>query len=333
MQKEVFKTKIGGQAVIEGIAMRGPEQTCLAVRLPDGSIHTELTATKKNPVGNIPILRGAVAMVISLAQGYKHLMKAADYAFPEEKKTEEGAAHITDAAAASETTRSNTKADSVSDETVGESDSAAEEKKTSWLGVAGGVLGGLLSIGLFVLLPTVLTGILSRFFQIDGYKSLIEGVLKIVIFVGYLFAVTRISDVRRVFEYHGAEHKTIACYEHRSELTVGNVRKYSRFHPRCGTSFLFIVLIISILIFSFVPWGSTLARVGLKILLLPLIMGISHEIIQYAGSHDNLLSRMLSAPGKWIQRLTAFEPSDDQIEIAIASLVAVLPDDENKAKW
>ncbi|MEG0913113.1 MAG: DUF1385 domain-containing protein [Oscillospiraceae bacterium] len=297
MQKERFKSKIGGQALIEGIAMRGPEQTCLAVRLPSGEIHTEMHNTPKNPVRNIPLVRGAVAMILSLKEGYKFLMKAADYAYPDEN-----------------------------DES--KMDEKAKKKKkneNSWLGVASGVLGGMLSIALFMVVPTVITGLLAKVLPIDGFKSVIEGALKIVVFILYLFLVTRMKEIHRVFEYHGAEHKTIACYEHGEEMTVENVRKYSRFHPRCGTSFLFIVIIISILIFTFIPWGSTIGRVGLKLLLLPLVMGISYEIIQYAGSHENLLCRFLSAPGLWVQRLTAFEPDDSEIEVAIASLMPVIP--------
>ncbi|MDO4566615.1 MAG: DUF1385 domain-containing protein [Oscillospiraceae bacterium] len=298
-KKECFKTKIGGQAVIEGIAMRGPKQTCLAVRTPEGEIHTELYETKKNKLAKVPVFRGAAAMILSLAAGYKYLMRAADLAFPEEAAKEE----------------------------------ESEKKSASWLAPAAGVLGGLMAIALFVLLPTALTGLLARFVPLDGFKTLIEGFLKILIFIGYLFAVTRLNDIKRVFQYHGAEHKTIACYEHRAPLTVESVRGFSRFHPRCGTSFMFIVILISILVFSFVPWGNTFARVGLKLLCLPLIMGISYEIIQFAGAHDNLLTKILSAPGLWVQRLTAFEPEDDMIEVAIASLIPVLPESEDEAEW
>lgn len=301
MQKECFKSRIGGQAVIEGIAMRGPAETCLATRLPDGTIHTEMYPTKANPVGRVPFLRGAVAMILSLVAGYKYLMKSADLAYPDEK---------------GEST----------EKLLDEADKKEKERTAAgWTGVVSGVLGSLLAIVLFTVLPTFLTGLLARFVNIEGWKALIEGVLKIAIFLLYLFAVTRMKDIHRVFEYHGAEHKTIACYEHREELTPANVRRFSRFHPRCGTSFLFIVLLVSILIGSFIPWGSTLVRALIKIALLPVVMGISYEIIQYAGGHDNLLSRVLSAPGLWVQRLTAFEPDDSQIEVAVAALKAVLP--------
>ncbi len=306
-QKEIFKSKIGGQAVMEGIAMRGPVETCLAARLPDGTIYTEMHPTKKNAVKKIPFVRGAVAMILSLVDGYKYLMKSADLAFPDDE---------------SET----------SEQRVAEATEKEKQRndKNGWIGVVGGVLGGMLAIVLFMVLPTFLTGLLARFVDIEGYKALVEGVLKIVIFIAYLFLVTRMKEIHRVFEYHGAEHKTITCYEHGEELTPANVRKYSRFHPRCGTSFIFIVLIISILVGSFIPWGSTLVRALLKILLLPVVMGIAYEIIQYAGAHDNVLCKILSAPGLWVQHLTAFEPDDSQIEVAITALKAVIPEGGEK---
>lgn len=296
--QEKFRSKIGGQAVIEGIAMRGPEQTCLAVRLPDGTLHTEMYPTSKNPLRKIPVIRGAVALILSLVDGYKYLMKSADYAFPEEAEK----------AAQDEKARKK------------------KERENSWIGVISGVLGGLLAIVLFMVLPTAATGLLARVAPLGGWKAVVEGVIKLLLFFGYLFLVTRMKDIHRVFEYHGAEHKTIACYEHGEELTVENVRKYSRFHPRCGTSFLFIVIIISIIVGSFLPWGSTLVRALLKVLCLPVVMGFSYEVIQYAGAHDNWLARALSAPGLLVQRLTAFEPDDSMIEVGIAAFVAVLPE-------
>lgn len=293
--QEKFKSKIGGQAVMEGIAMRGPEQTCLAVRLPDGTLHTELHPTAKNPTAKIPVVRGAVAMILSLAAGYKFLMKSADLAFPEEAPKDEKA-------------------------------QKKKEMENSMLGVISGVLGGLLALVLFMVLPTAITGLIARFLPIEGIKAVVEGVLKLIIFFGYMFLATRLKDIHRVFEYHGAEHKTIACYEHGEELTVENVRKHSRFHPRCGTSFMFIVIIISIIIGSVLPWESTLVRALLKVLCLPVVMGFAYEVIQYAGAHENVCARALSKPGMLVQRLTAFEPDDSMIELAIASLVAVIPE-------
>ncbi len=297
MSKEAFKTRIGGQAVMEGISMRGPEKTCLAVRLPDGTIHTELSDSPKNPLRKIPILRGAAAMVISLWHGYTYLMKSADLAFPEEAEKEK------------------------------------EKGSSLFSGPLIAVLSGVLAIGIFVLLPTFLTGLIDRFATLGYWKTVVEGALKVIIFIGYLFGVSRIKDIRRVFEYHGAEHKTIACYEHREELTVANIRKYTRFHPRCGTSFIFIVLIISIIVFSFVPWTSTGMRALLKLVCLPFVMGLAYEVIQFAGSHDGWFCAALSAPGKWVQRLTVFEPDDSMIEVAIESMKPAIPENEDDARW
>ncbi len=195
------------------------------------------------------------------------------------------------------------------------------------------VCGGLLAIVLFMILPTAIVGFVDRFVPLGWGKVLLEGVLKIALFVGYLFLCTRMKEIHRVFEYHGAEHKTIACYEAGQELTVENIRHPRRFHPRCGTSFMILVLIVSILLFSMLPWNSTGLRVVLKLLLLPAVMGISYELIKLAGRYDNLFTRIISAPGLWLQRLTTFEPDDSMIEVAIAAVTPVLPDHPDKAKW
>ncbi len=306
MDKEKFKTSIGGQAVIEGIMMRGPEKTCLAVRLPDKTIHTETEKTKKNPAAKIPLVRGAFAMIISLIGGYKNITRASELAFPDEEPD---------------------KVDEFLNKKLGDKAGAA-------VGAVAGVLGTLLAVVLFVLIPTLSTrGLSSLFTMSPTLMAVCEGLIKLVIFIAYLFAVTRIKEIHRVFEYHGAEHKTIFCYEHGEELTVENVRKYSRFHPRCGTSFLFIVIILSIIISVFISWENTLLRVAVKLLLIPIIMGIAYEILKFSGAHDNFLCKALAALGLLVQRLTAFEPADDQIEVAIAALTEVLPADADEAKW
>ena len=168
---------------------------------------------------------------------------------------------------------------------------------------------------------------------LGGWKTVIEGIIKIIIFILYLWGVSRLKDIRRTFEYHGAEHKSIACYEAGEELTVENIKKYRRFHPRCGTSFLLIVLVISILVFSVVTWNSMLIRILLKIALLPVVVGISYEIIRIAGRYDNIVTRIISAPGLWLQRLTTREPDASQIEVAIAALKEVLPEDRDVDRW
>ncbi|MBQ2084891.1 MAG: DUF1385 domain-containing protein [Oscillospiraceae bacterium] len=299
-----FKTSIGGQAVIEGISMKGPRLTCLAVREPGGEIRTEISQTPSNPVKDIPILRGVAAMYLALKSGYSFIMRSTDIAFPDGDEEDKFDRWLKD---------------------------HLGEKMNQTIGLVAAVLAGFLSIALFVLLPTVITGLIARVLPIDGIKALIEGLLKIAIFLCYLYLVSRMKDIRRVFMYHGAEHKTIFCFEAGEELTVENVRKMGRFHPRCGTSFLFITVLISILIFSFVPWVSTAMRVLYKLLCLPVVMGLSYECIKYAGRHDNLLSRIMSAPGLWVQRMTVFEPEDDMIEVAITAMKAVIPEDLSEA--
>ena len=304
-KKEQFKSTIGGQALIEGIYMRGPDKGCLAVRLPDGGLHIEAEDIKGVPMKKIPFARGMISLVDSLAKGYKSIMKSADLAL------------------------------TADEEPVGKFDawlmSKMSDKAVTAIGVTGAVLGAALSIMLFIIAPTFLTALLNRFLPLGGFKALVESLLKLLLFIGWLLLVTRLSDIRRVFEYHGAEHKTIACYEAKEELTVENVLAHSRFHPRCGTSFLFLVLIISILIFSFVPFYNTLLRAGIKLLMIPLIMGIAYEILRYAGRHANRLSAFLSAPGMWMQRLTVFEPDEQQIEVAIAALREVIPEEGEDA--
>ncbi len=300
-----FKTSIGGQAVMEGIAMKGPRLTCLAVRQPDGTIHTEISETDRNPFKNIPLLRGVAAMFFALKSGYSFIMRSTDIAFPEGEEEDKFDRWLKD---------------------------HFGEKTNQAIGIFSAVLAGFLSIAMFVLLPTAVTGLLARFLPIDGFKTLIEGILKIAIFLSYISLVSRMKEIKRVFMYHGAEHKTIFCFEAGEDLTVENVRKMKRFHPRCGTSFLFITVLISILIFSFVPWVSTGMRVLYKLLCLPLIMGLSYECIKFAGRSDGILSRILSAPGLWVQRMTVFEPDDDMIEVAIEAMKAVIPEDLSEAE-
>ena len=292
-----FRTSIGGQAVMEGIAMRGPVYTCLAVRKPDGTIHKEINKTVINRYEKIPVIRGVAALFISLVSGYNQLIRSSEIAFPEE----------------------------------------GEDKFDLWIKKHFGdnnkvvnyvvaLLAGFLSIGLFMFLPTLLTSLITSIFHfLETFRTVIESILKLLIFICYIFLASKTPDVHRVFQYHGAEHKTIFCYENNEELNIDNIKKYSRFHPRCGTSFMFITLLISILIFSFIPWDSTIRRVLYKLLSLPLLMCISYEFIRYSGRHDNLLSKILSYPGLLIQRLTVFEPDEKMIEVAITAMQEVLP--------
>ena len=300
------KTSIGGQALIEGIMMKGPHVTAIAVRQPDGEINIKTEPTKKNPIKNIPILRGMYSFIESLVMGYNSLMHSANIAFEEEGEP--------------------TKFEIWLEKKFG-------KKASDFLTMVAGVLGGMLAIVLFMVLPTVITGIISRFVELGVFKAAVEGALKLVIFFIYLWGITHLEDVKRLFMYHGAEHKTIACYEAGLELTVENIRPQSRFHPRCGTSFLFIVIIVSILVFSFVPWSSTLARVGLKLLFLPLVLGIAYEILKFTGRHENACTKILAAPGMFFQKFTTLEPDDDMIEIAIAATKEVIPESKEDDKW
>ena len=306
--KDCLKTSIGGQAVLEGIMMRGPKKTALSVRLPDGSIKTEVNNTPdmKKWYKKTPFVRGIFNFFDSLKQGYVYLMRSAELGGELE-----------------------------------EEESAFEKKMKEKLGekyetvfeTTIFVLAMCIAVGLFLFLPTYLVKLLQPLIKSSLLMTVIEGGMKLAIFFVYLLAVSQMKDIRRTFMYHGAEHKTIFCYEHGEELTVENVRKYSRFHPRCGTSFLVITLILSILVLYFVSWGSLWERMLLKLLLLPLIMSVAYECIKFAGRHDNLITRILSAPGLWTQRLTTKEPDDEMIQVAIAAMKEVIPENAKDAQW
>ena len=306
-----FRTSIGGQALIEGILMRGPVKEAIVVRTADGLV------TKVNEPHFIrerikflgwPFLRGIVVFAESMVYGVKALTYSAEL-LPEEEQEQPS------------------KFDKWIEEKFG-----AEKAQKFVIGLAV-FLGVALSVGLFVLLPTILAGLVKNLTESTMVYNLTEGLLRIVIFLLYMFFCTKSKDLNRVFRYHGAEHKTIFCYEKGLELTVENVREQSRFHPRCGTSFLFVVMIISIFVFSFVSWSNVWLRMVLRILLLPVVMGISYEIIRWAGKHDNWLSSALSAPGKALQRLTTSEPDDEMIECAIEATKLVIPEVKGQDAW
>ncbi|MEG2082646.1 MAG: DUF1385 domain-containing protein [Oscillospiraceae bacterium] len=300
-----FKTSIGGQALIEGIMMKGPFKTAIAVRCPDGTINVKVENTKPNKFKSIPILRGMAGFFDSLTTGYKSLMHSANVAMVEEEPT---------------------KFENWLEKKLG-------KKSGDFIAYVAGVMGAGLSLVLFMILPTMITGFIARFIELGAFKAAVEGALKLAIFLSYLFLISRLEDVKRVFSYHGAEHKTIACFEAGDELTVENVRKYRRFHPRCGTSFLLIILVVSIIIFSFVPWHTTFGRVGLKLLCLPLVVGVSYEILKLTGRYDNFVTRAVAAPGMWFQHLTTNEPDDSMIEVAIKATNEVIPQSKEDAKW
>ena len=314
-----FRTSIGGQALLEGILMRGPQKQAIVCRTPDGLVEKvdELHLVKdKHPILGWPLIRGVVTFLDSMVKGMQALTYSADL-LPIEEQGEPDKL----------------------DQWI-EAYFSEEKAKDIIIGVAV-VLGIALSIGLFVLLPTLLGKLSLKLIPTMNSLSLslIEGVIRIVVFLLYLWGVSRMSDVSRMFSYHGAEHKTIFCYEKGLPLTVENVRTQSRFHPRCGTSFLFVVVIISILVFSVVSsfltnWSSFWIRFGLHLLLLPVIVALSYELNRWVGRHEDLtIARILSAPGKWLQRLTTNEPDDSMIECAIRSLELVIPEKQGSDAW
>ena len=293
------KLSKGGQALLEGIMMKGPEGYSVAVRNPDGGIEVNVHPNNPQKFSSVPVLRGMVNFIDSLLTGYKCIMESAEISMGTE--LEEDAferwlkKHFGD-------------------------------KSTEIITTVAGVLGAALALVLFMVLPTTFTGLLDSVIHLGGLKAAVEGVTKLVIFILYLWGVSKMKEIKRVFMYHGAEHKTISCYEAGQPLTVENVRKHTRFHPRCGTSFMFIVLIVSIAVFSFVPWKSTLSRALMKVIFLPVVVGIAYEILKYTGRKQNACTKLMAAPGLWFQKLTTSEPDDDMIEVAIASVNAILPE-------
>ncbi len=311
-KQERFKTSVGGQALMEGIMMRGPKNICCAVRKPDGTIETKIEPTPTHGIWTkIPLVRGAISMVESLIMGYRYMMYSAQVSMGDDYDPEEE--------------------ETAFEKWVG--DHLGKKAEDILLGAAA-VLGGLFAILLFTVLPTILVGGVNRLLPLGRWsKVILEAVLKVAIFLSYMVAISKMKEIHRVFEYHGAEHKTIACYEAGDALTVENVRKYTRFHPRCGTSFLILVVIVSVFLYSVLPWSSTGLRVVFKLLLLPVVMGISYELLKWCGRSDNLATRIIRQPGIWVQHLTVFEPDDSMIEVAIAAVTPVLPEDPEDGRW
>lgn len=400
------KTSIGGQALIEGIMMRGPHKTVMSVRKNDGQIVSEnlnTTSLKdKCAFFGLPIIRGSVSMVESLVFGYKALMRSADLSGMLEEEEAEKKAKADKKAAkkakaeeaweaesesvaetvadisettveldeivtdADETTDDETVAESADESAAdavavdGETDYVVEasaeadapiEKKTekksengilmAIIGAISMVFGIALALALFFYLPSLIFKYVNHLAggQMTSYQAAFEGVLKIIIFVIYLILVSQMKDIKRVFMYHGAEHKTIFCYEHGNELTVENVRKEKRFHPRCGTSFLILMLIVSIIFYMiiariFPDLASNIALWTLiRIACLPLLVGVGFELIKFCGRHDNFVTKIISAPGVWLQRITTKEPDDSMIEVAIEAMTAVIPENSEDDRW
>lgn len=295
---------VGGSAVIEGVMMKGAEDVAVAVRKPDGEIIVSKEKLKGNRkvIAKIPILRGMYALIDSMVLSVKALMYSAEFIEEEEEEKNKKPSKFDDFLS----------------------------NNIIWISVA---ISILFSVGLFILLPTVIVDVFKNYTANNLVLNGIEGIVRIAIFLGYILAVSKMKDIRRVFEYHGAEHKSIFCYEHGEELTVENVKKHGRLHPRCGTSFLFIVMIVSILIFSMFSWSGVLMRLLVRIVLIPVVAGISYEIIKWAGKSQSKLSCIVSAPGMWLQKLTTREPDDKQIEVAIEALKNVLVVDPEADNW
>ena len=304
--KEACPTSIGGQAIMEGIMMRGPEKTAIAVRLPDGSIHMKTQPTPKpNKWGKIPLIRGVVNFVSSMVQGTKVLMYSADILeanYPEEYEKDKFDVWV--------------------------ENKFGKEKAWKILMILSVVIAIALSVVIFMLLPTVVVGFLSSFTDSIILLNLAEGIMRLVIFVAYIALIARMSDIKTVFQYHGAEHKTIHCFENGLELTPENAQQFYTLHPRCGTSFLMFVMVIAVLAHALMGWPDVWLRIISRILVLPLIAGLSYELLKRAGRSDNVIVKILSMPGLYLQKLTTREPDKKQLEVAIAAMKAALPDNQ-----
>ena len=306
-----FRTSIGGQALIEGILMRGPKKQAIVCRTEEGLVEKteELHLLRDRfPIFGWPLLRGCVTFFDSLIKGMQALTYSASLVPLEEQGEPDKL-----------------------DQWITEH--FPQEKAEKLIIYTAVVLGVLLSVFLFVFLPTFAVSLIKPLTSSYLIRNLSEGILKVIILLVYMSLVAKMKDVKRLFSYHGAEHKTIFCYEHGKELTVENVRPESRFHPRCGTSFLLVVVLVSILVNAVVRVSNPFARFGCHLLLLPVVVGISYEINRWCGMHDNALSAFLSAPGKWLQRITTNEPDDDMIECAIRAMKLVIPEEAGSDEW
>ena len=308
--KGIKKTNIGGQALIEGIMMKGPDKIATAVRKPDGEItvrQKDIQPMFKNRLFKLPVIRGSFVLIDSLVNGVKELMYSAEFY---------GEAYEEDAIDRFLRRIFKDKADTV----------------IVYVSV---ILALFFSIGIFILGPSFLTNLLKNAVKNTFLLNIIEGVIRVGLFVLYVYFIAKLNDIKRVFMYHGAEHKTIHCYEHLEELTVENARKYSTLHPRCGTSFMINVMIISIFVFSFFGWPNPLMRVIIRLATLPLIAGLSYELNKFVGGCDgeNIFTRIITYPGFLIQKITTKEPDDSMLEVAIAAMKEVIPQNGEDDKW
>lgn len=312
-----FKTTCGGQALIEGIMMQGPEKRAVVIRRPEGELDiTEEAVKPKTGLARLPFIRGMFIFCGSMVHGMKALMHSAEV-------SEDGAPEEEELTGI--------------DKWI--SEHFEQDKAMSIIIMLAAAVGIAFSVGLFILLPTALTGLIGLVWKTMPLwaRSVMEGVLKVAIFLTYLYLCSKMKEIHRVFEYHGAEHKTIYCYENGLELTVENVRTQPRHHPRCGTSFLFVVIAVSIflsiVVFTPLEIENTFLRMGLHLLMLPAIVGVTYEFNRYVGGHDGPVCRALRAPGMWMQNFTTFEPDDSMIEVGIEALKRVLPGEKGADRW
>ena len=306
----IKKTSIGGQALIEGIMMKGPDRLATAVRKPDGEIiirKSEIKPIFKNKFFKLPIIRGSFVLIDSLMSGVKELMYSAEF-YGEDYEEDAIDKFLK---------------------------KVFKEKADTAIIYVSVILALLFSVGIFILGPSFLTNFLKNIVKNTFVLNLIEGVIRVLLFVLYVTLISKLSDIKRVFMYHGSEHKTIHCYEHKEELTVENVRKYSTLHPRCGTSFMVNVLLISIIVFSFFGWPNPVMRVVIRLATLPLIAGLSYELNKYVGrcESENIFTKIITYPGFLIQKITTSEPDDSMIEVAIAAMNEVIPQNGEDDKW
>lgn len=323
-----FKSKIGGQALIEGVMMRGIDLSAMACRLPDGTIDVETWQIRNGKTApwylKTPFIRGCFNFVISLVDGMKCTMKSAEKQMNDEDDDDD------EELSPFEEWLSKTRPYKWLEAKL-EGENGKSVMNTIMIVVC--VVVMVISICAFKFFPALLSGLLGKLGAPDWSKTVSEGIIKIALLVGYMWLISNMKEIHTTFKYHGAEHKTIACYEAGLELTVENVRKQTRFHPRCGTSFIFLVVLLSIAIGMFLPWDSILARFGLQLLMLPVEASIGYELIKLAGRCDNLFTKIISAPGIWLQHITTCEPDDPQIEVAIAALKPCIPEDKNDDRW
>ena len=308
--KDANPTKMGGQAVMEGIMMKGDKKTAVAVRLPSGDIHIKTEENpKKRTWAKIPIVRGVIVFVNSLIQGTKTLMYSADVLEKYEEKLGEGAL-----------------------EEKGRFETWLEKhfgERAVWniLIAISVIISLVFSIGIFVIGPTAVINWMTAFTENEIVLNLTEGLLRIAIFVIYVLLISKMKDIHRVFQYHGAEHKCIHCFESGRELTPENCQEFYTLHPRCGTSFLVFVLVISLIVFSFLGWPNLALRIVSRLLLIPFIAGISYEVLKWAGKSDNWFIKIISIPGLYLQKLTTAPPDNEQLEVAIAAVKAAMDED------